>query len=142
MHRALHVDAHFGQRRVECRRQVEPFWTSSFIRFLLVVCRRRRRSPGVDRGMPFCAVQGRGLRWLRWRHGTAPWSLVATLFVCAILAWSRPSDSASASTSGPDVLMQRNDFSRTGQNNAETVLTPANVTPTTFGELFSLPVDG
>ena len=34
------------------------------------------------------------------------------------------------------------DTNRSGQNDQETVLTPANVGPTTFGKLFSCPVDG
>jgi hypothetical protein len=49
---------------------------------------------------------------------------------------------ASAATTGPDVLTQRNDLSRTGQNNAETALTLASVRPATFGKLLTLPVDG
>ncbi len=48
------------------------------------------------------------------------------LVSCASLAWSA------------DVLTQHNDNARTGVNAAETMLTPATVTPATFGKLFTL----
>ncbi len=41
-----------------------------------------------------------------------------------------------------DYLQYHYDVAHTGWNNAETTLTTANVNPTTFGHLFSLPVDG
>src|SRR5512146_2946858 len=43
---------------------------------------------------------------------------------------------------GIDVLTYHNDHGRTGLNPNETLLTPANVNPTQFGKLFSVPVDG
>src|SRR5579863_6931487 len=41
-----------------------------------------------------------------------------------------------------DVLTFHNDNSRTGQNLHETVLTPTNVKPATFGKLYVVPMDG
>jgi len=47
-----------------------------------------------------------------------------------------------AAASAADVLTFKNDTARTGQNLAETTLTPANVTSSTFGLLRVLAVDG
>ena len=42
----------------------------------------------------------------------------------------------------PNVLTQHNDLQRSGANPRETVLTTSNVTQSSFGKLFSLPIDG
>jgi hypothetical protein len=41
-----------------------------------------------------------------------------------------------------NVTTQHNDIGRTGQNTAEVILTPENVSSGSFGKLFSVPVDG
>jgi hypothetical protein len=58
-------------------------------------------------------------------------SLVAGLWITAQLLLSQVS-----------VLTWHNDNARSGQNLAETVLTPANVNSSKFGKLFTIPVDG
>lgn len=49
---------------------------------------------------------------------------------------------ASAISFATDVVTYHNDVFRTGQNLQETILTPSNVSSTTFGKLATLPVDG
>src|ERR1700744_4584566 len=41
-----------------------------------------------------------------------------------------------------NVLTYHNDNARTGQNLSETILTPSNVTPSGFGKLFAVSLDG
>src|SRR5262249_35197828 len=56
-----------------------------------------------------------------------------------------PTESASATvyvTNYAGMLTNHNDGSRTGANLAETVLKPSNVNTTSFGKLFSYPLDG
>jgi outer membrane protein assembly factor BamB len=49
---------------------------------------------------------------------------------------------APSSTPGIDVTTYHNDVARTGQNLSETILTPGNVSSSSFGKLFVIPVDG
>jgi hypothetical protein len=59
----------------------------------------------------------------------------------ATLAWALAA-APPAARAQVDVLTYHNDLGRTGQNLLETTLTPANVGPTTFGRLYTRPVDG
>lgn len=63
------------------------------------------------------------------------WTTIALLFVLPILSPPRV-------RAGVEVLTYHNDLARTGQNTNETVLTPANVGSTSFGLVFTFPVDG
>ena len=51
--------------------------------------------------------------------------------ICAVLTGS-----------ASDVVTYHNDIARTGQNLQETILTTSNVTSSSFGKLFTIPVDG
>jgi hypothetical protein len=53
-----------------------------------------------------------------------------------------PSPSPSIPPSGVNIATYHMDNSRSGLNPNESTLTPANVNPSTFGKLFSYPVDG
>ena len=59
--------------------------------------------------------------------------------VAAVLLAFFLTGAASAQTS---VVTQHNDIARTGQNLQESTLTPSNVSTSSFGRLFSIPVDG
>jgi hypothetical protein len=63
---------------------------------------------------------------------------MATFFFVATLAASF----APAAFAQINILTHHYDNARTGQNLGETKLTPSNVSSTTFGKLFALPVDG
>ena len=62
---------------------------------------------------------------------------VSLCFLAAILStW------CAAATAQVNILTRSADNSRTGMNLNETILTPANVNPTTFGKLFTVATDG
>src|SRR5579883_3399377 len=56
--------------------------------------------------------------------------------------FSSPTPSPSPASGSANVLTWHMDNGRSGLNNLETVLTPANVNPAKFGKLFAYQVDG
>jgi hypothetical protein len=71
------------------------------------------------------------------RPGRAPRSIRQILPAIAVLAAS-----SAVPRAYTQVLTSQYDNARTGANLYETILTPANVNPSQFGALFTLPVDG
>ena len=67
-------------------------------------------------------------------------ALLTTLLTTRALEAAGPNPSSAPVFAG--VLTYHNDNGRSSVNPFETTLTPANVNPTTFGKLFSYPVDG
>ena len=72
----------------------------------------------------------------RWRHVAICLSLLAGIVIAFLTAVG------AAPATAQDVLTFHNDNARTGQDLSETILTPSNVTVSTFGKLFVIPVDG
>ncbi|HVB79754.1 MAG TPA: hypothetical protein VNE82_07350 [Candidatus Binataceae bacterium] len=69
--------------------------------------------------------------------------LTAALISCCMVATAAVAAASSAPTPVPvNVLTFHNNNRRSGLNSHETILKPANVRSSTFGKLFSYPVDG
>ena len=70
---------------------------------------------------------------MRWRQR---YSTLAYFCLLALLC------SSIAATAQVNLYVRGYNASRTGANLQETILTPANVNPTNFGKLFTVPTDG
>ncbi len=64
------------------------------------------------------------------------------LILVSTLSFAQTAVEKPVPASTVNVLTRQNDNQHTGQNLQETILTPANVNSTTFGKVFSYPVDG
>jgi hypothetical protein len=73
---------------------------------------------------------------------TAPAGIGAHTVSAATLDGSQSGSATVYTSNFPGMLTYHYDNMRSGVNYNETVLTPANVRPTTFGKLFSYPLDG
>ena len=73
---------------------------------------------------------------------TAPTAGVYTLTAQSVTSTAQRSSITVGVTDLPGVYTYHNDLARDGANTQEYALTTANVTPATFGKLFSCPVDG
>jgi hypothetical protein len=74
---------------------------------------------------------------------TAPASAgVVTITATSVADGSKSATATIGVTDLSGVLTYHNNLSRDGANQKEYALTPSNVTPSTFGKLFSCPVDG
>jgi hypothetical protein len=73
---------------------------------------------------------------------TAPSSPGTHIVTATSVADTNKSASASITVYLPGVYTYHNNLARDGTNAQENILTPANVNATTFGKLFSCPVDG
>src|ERR1051326_3687147 len=73
------------------------------------------------------------------KSNSNPAGRMVVLVGCLLLGSSGPT---LASTIPASVLTYHNENGRTGLNSSETILTPGNVAPSSFGKVFSYPVDG